>query len=252
MLSEPLLLALVAACAGGLGATLGIGGGIILVPFLTLVLRLPSREAVALSLVGVVATSVAAAANHMRKGLANVRLALVLAPGAALGALLGVQVMGWMPDAAFKVAFAGVLYLLAFVTLWRGGAAPHPQNHTVARVPQGLALVSVSGLLAALAGVGGGVFHVLTMERVMGVPLRVATATSTLIMGLTAAGALLPMARQGWVLWDRVGPLVAGAFLGASFGARWMPRWPPKALRVLFVLVVLIMATRMLWSVVGS
>jgi uncharacterized membrane protein YfcA len=90
------------------------------------------------------------------------------------------------------------------------------------------------------------------MERVMGVPLRVATATSTLIMGLAAAGALLPMARQGWVLWDRVGPLVAGAFLGASFGARWMPRWPPKALRVLFVLVVLIMATRMLWSVVGS
>jgi len=265
------------AAAGVFGSLLGLGGGVLIVPLLTLGFGRPLREAVAVSLVCVIVTSSAAAGAYLRGRVANLRLGTVLALFTASGALVGALVAFVIPERVLAGMFA---LLLAYVAISMGraglkasrpapvavqvdfdsadagaveagaaqpaasGPSPAPAGHLdgpdyrVRRlVPASFASLG-AGVIAALLGVGGGVINVPTMNLMMGVPLRVAAATSNLMIGVTAVASAIIYLLRGGLDPYLAGPTAIGVFLGASVGARVAHRVDVRVLRLLFVVVL--------------
>lgn len=266
------------AVAGLFGSLLGLGGGILIVPLLTLGFGRPLREAVAVSLVCVIATSSAAAGAYLRSRLANLRLGMVLTLFTTLGALVGGIVAFLLPE---RVLTAGFALLLAYVavTMVRRRDEPDPmavldgagsaeETAAASRMVQateslagpdypirGLVPASAAsvgaGVVSALLGIGGGAVNVPTMHLIMGVPLRVAAATSNLMIGVTAvASAIIYFARGAIDPWI-AGPTVVGVFAGATLGARISARVDVRILRWLFVIVLVWTALQMARRALG-
>jgi len=274
--------------AGAFGALLGLGGGVLIVPMLALGFGLPFREAVGVSLLSVIATSSASAATYLRRGAANLRLGLTLEILTVIGALVGGLVAFALDERLIAAAFSLMLVYVALsmarqrtrptappapdegvvdpepeVEAEAGSAEDDPAPSTgfaaslshpdyeVRNLPAGLALSGLAGMVSALLGVGGGIIKVPTMHLAMGLPLRAATATSNLTIGVTAsASAAL------YILRDSIDPLVAGpvlvgTFLGATAAARLAPRVPVVVLRWVFVLVLLYVAFQMIMRAIG-
>jgi uncharacterized membrane protein YfcA len=290
--------------AGTFGALLGLGGGILVVPLLTLGLGLPFREAVAVSLMAVIATSSASAAVYLERRVANLRLGLTLELFTATGALAGGLAAFLLPDRVLAGLFAVMLGYTAWTMIRRamlqarsaggqprtsvsspaaapsvpspaapapaagsdlsasasptGGAraasAPGPGSYLAAlggpdyrvrRLPAGVALAFLAGIVSALLGVGGGVIKVPAMNLVMGVPLRVATATSNLMIGVTASASAILYLLRGQVDAYVAGPVVVGVFAGAMLTSRVAHLVPVTAVRVLFVVVLCYTAVEM-------
>jgi uncharacterized protein len=277
------LLALGGLLAGIFGALLGLGGGTLIVPILTLGFGVPFRESVAVSLLAVIATSSSGAAVYLRQGLANLRLGLTLELATAVGALAGGLIAFAVSERVLAGAFAVLLiYTAASMIRGRRSDVPAPEpdgladprlvsdrgapageerteyadtlhgpGYTVSRLPFGLALSLAAGVVSALLGVGGGTVKVPAMNLVMGVPLRVAVATSNLMIGVTAsASAVLYLARGSVDPW-LAGPVVLGVFAGAAAASRLSERVPVAALRLLFVLVLGYVALQMGLRAVG-
>lgn len=244
--------------AGLFGSLLGLGGGILIVPLLSLGFGLPVREAVGVSLVCVIMTSSAAASVYLERHVANLRLGMTLELFTALGAFAG----GLIAFLVEERVIAGLFTALLLYTAWsmaRGGSgqaevaattADDPPSegtfrsslngsgYVVRHLPAGIAGSLFAGVMAALLGVGGGLVKVPVMHLVMGVPLRVATATSNLMIGVTAtAGAFVYLARGGIDPYV-AGPTAIGVFLGASLGSRAAHRIELRTLRLLFVVVL--------------
>ena len=271
--------------AGAFGALLGLGGGVLIVPLLTLGFGLPLREAVGASLVCVIVTSSAAASVYLQRDVANLRLGMTLEMFTAIAAMAGGLVAFLVPDRVLALMFAALLVYVA-VTMARARDGRHaPDRRDAADPPNddppeatgeadrrpagpqaagGRLLASLSGpgyrvcnlgggilgsllagLVSALFGVGGGIVKVPVMNLVMGVPIRVATATSNLMIGVTAsAGALVYLFRGG------IDPYVAaptafGVFAGASLASRLSDRVDLAVLRLLFVAVLIVTAAQM-------
>lgn len=243
---------LVLGAAGGfLGSVLGLGGGIVLVPGLTLLFGFPLREAVAVSLVGITATSAAAAANYLEAGRVDVPLVLRLETLAVLGAVGGGLSAHLVPEAVLYLAFAAVvLYAAAAMTdlgpMRRAETVERPRE--VGRLGVGMAASGGAGVASALLGIGGGVAKVPILHLVMGVPLQVATGTSAFMVGMTAAAG-------GWIHWLQgdlavsAGAAVAlGVLAGSHLGSRLSGRIPDRALRWTLAAVLLYVAARMGWT----
>jgi hypothetical protein len=254
------------AAAGVFGSLLGLGGGILIVPLLTLGFGRPLREAVAVSLVCVIATSSAAAGAYLRSKVANLRLGMVLALFTAIGALIGGTITFLLPEQLLTGMFAVLLTYVA-ITMARGqgpaetGPETPPRPDTVARlstegyavhalVPGSAASVG-AGVVSALLGIGGGAINVPTMHLLMGVPLRVATATSNLMIGVTAVASAVIYLLRGAIDPYIAGPTVVGVFVGAAVGARVAPRIDVRVLRWLFVAVLLWIAFQMARRALG-
>jgi uncharacterized membrane protein YfcA len=252
--------------AGVFGSLLGLGGGILIVPLLTLGFGRPLREAVAVSLVCVIATSSAAAGAYLRNRLANLQLGMVLALFTAIGALVGGTITFLLPEPLLTGMFALLLAYVAF-TMARGQGAAEtdagapPRTDTVERlsteaygvhglVPGSVASVG-AGVVSALLGIGGGAINVPTMHLLMGVPLRVATATSNLMIGVTAVASAVIYLLRGAIDPYIAGPTVVGVFVGAAVGARIAPRLDVRVLRWLFVAVLLLIAFQMARRALG-
>ena len=212
--------------AGVLGALLGLGGGIFLVPALTAIYRLPMRIAVGTSLVGVIATSAGVAAVAQRGRGADVGLALRLEAATAAGAILGGWLAGLASGRLLSVLFAFVTFVTAGYLLRKtrqpeatgmqeGLFAKHYQT---SHWPTGLAVAFGAGMVSGLLGVGGGFIKVPVMYAVMGVPLGVATATSNFMVGITAAASLFVYYGRGDLYPLVIVPTVVGVFLGAVIG----------------------------------
>lgn len=258
------------AAAGLFGSLLGLGGGILIVPLLTLGFGRPLREAVAVSLVCVIATSSAAAGAYLRGRVANLRLGMVLTLFTTIGALVGGLVAFLLPERVLTALFAALLGYVAFTMVrGRGGAStaapvvpldgPAPPMGRVAAaaavlstpdyvvrrlVPASAASVG-AGVMSALLGVGGGAINVPTMHLIMGVPLRVAAATSNLMIGATAVASAIIYLVRGAIDPYIAGPTVVGVFLGATLGARISSRVDVRLLRWLFVAVLIWTAAQM-------
>lgn len=261
--------------AGVFGALLGLGGGILIVPLLTLAFGVPFREAVAVSLLAVITTSSAGAAVYLRQRVANLRLGMTLELATAVGALVGGVAAFVLSERLLAGAFAAMLAYTA-VSMVRSRRAevpasadelpaPRPMLHgddvrlrhegyvaglggsgyEVRRLPAGVALSLLAGVVSALLGVGGGVVKVPAMNLVMGVPLRVATATSNLMIGVTASASAVLYLLRGAVDPYLAGPVVAGVFVGASAASRFAHRVPLPVLRLLFVAVLAYVAVQM-------
>lgn len=270
--------------AGLFGSLLGLGGGILIVPILTLGFGLPLIQAVGVSLVAVIVTSGAASGVYLERRVANLRLGMTLELFTAMGALVGGLVAFLVPERVLELLFAALLAWVAVTMLRRrdpktAGPEPEPavvadedgdrESATVAgTAPDGRtaafldrlsgpgyrvgrlgpgAIGSVgAGVVSALLGVGGGLVKVPVMHVIMGVPLRVATATSNLMIGITASASAIIYLLRGGIDPYVAAPTAIGVFVGASIGSRIAHRIDLRILRALFVAILLYTAWQML------
>lgn len=249
--------------AGVFGSLLGLGGGILIVPLLTLGFGLPVREAVGVSLVCVIMTSSAAAGVYLERDLANLRLGMTLELFTATGALVGGAIAFLLNEQVVAGLFTILLLYTAISMVRRGHVQPAPEpaadapraaghaaslggpGYSVRNLPRASVLAVFAGVISALLGVGGGIVNVPVMNVVMRVPLRVATATSNLMIGVTASAGAIAYLLRGGIDPYVAAPTAVGVFLGASIGSRTAHRVDPRLLRLLFVLVLLYTALQM-------
>jgi len=265
------LILIVGGMAAGLfGSLLGLGGGILIVPLLTLVFNLPLLTAVGVSLVCVIVTSGASAGVYLERRVANLRLGMVLELFTALGALAGGLAAFILPETVLELLFAALLVYVA-VTMVRGrepepdvgGAEADAMAADLAADSSFIASLSgpgyrvrhlgfgavgsvVAGVTSALLGIGGGLVKVPVMHVLMGVPLRVATATSNLMIGITASASAIIYLLRGGIDPYVASPTAVGVFFGASLGSRIAHRIDVRILRGLFVAILLYTSWQML------
>jgi uncharacterized membrane protein YfcA len=256
--------------AGLLGALTGLGGGIVIVPFLTLVLGIDIRYAIGASLVSVIATSSGAAAAYVREGYTNLRVGMFLELATTLGAIVGAGIATRAPTAAIAVLFGVVLIWSAFVShrpeehvvppsesgpvarwLRLEGTLPTPEGpmpYGVRHVPAGFGLMGLAGVLSGLLGIGSGAVKVLAMDRAMSLPFKVSTTTSNFMIGVTAAASAGIYLQRGYVDPGLAMPVMLGVLAGSLLGARLLVRAPTGPLRRLFTVVLIVLGIEMIWN----
>ncbi len=240
--------------SGILGAVMGLGGGIFLVPLLSFLFHLPIRIAVGASLVGVIATSAGVAAFAPKGGGADVPLALRLEMATAAGAIAGSWFAGRANARILHILFGSILFFTAAFTLYkarRKAAGPAPEqlfrdNYQPSHWPLGLSASSLAGIVSGLLGVGGGFIKVPVMYAVMDIPLGVATATSNFMIGITAAASIFVYYGRGDIYPDVAVPTALGVFIGAMLGAFAMPRLRVAWVRTALVGLLILMGIHML------
>lgn len=272
-MTHAIVLALVGFVGGTFGSMVGLGGGIFIIPCLTLFLDVPIHTAIAASLVAVVATSTSGSIAYLRQGLTNLRLAVTMETALTLGALTGGLVGAFLGKAVLSAIFGGVMI---FVSIYMGvrrkagpvmpeegeglgrlGAAYYDDNlgcevaYRVHRLPGGLFAGLVAGNISGLLGVGGGFMTVPTMTLLMGVPMRAAVAASSLMLGVTAcAGAVVYFAR-GMVDPLVAVPVVLGVTAGALLGSRLAIRVKTSMLAIILAVVLFALSVQMILAAVG-
>ncbi|MFD7160576.1 sulfite exporter TauE/SafE family protein [Kribbella sp. NPDC059898] len=260
-----------ALAAGALGSALGMAGGIFVVPLLTLVADTSFSTAVGVSLVSVIACSCASAPGFLSAGLANLRLAVVLEVATTLGAIVGVLMIGAVPNGLLYGIFAAVLVASAIQLMTgrrprRSPAASgrhqaldatyvdhdgSPVAYRVTRLPLGLMLMFGAGALSALLGIGSGVLKIPAMDAAMRLPIKASAATANLMIGVTACGAAAAYLVGGTLDLALTGPVVLGSLAGSVVGARILVRAAGPGLRVVFMIVLLGLAVPMTMNAVG-
>jgi uncharacterized membrane protein YfcA len=275
LLTLALLIGCISAVAGWVGSLLGVGGGIIIVPTLSLLAGVSIRHAIAASIVAVVATSSAAASRYLRQGYANIRLGIFLEPATAGGAFLGAFCSGLLPDQTLYLLFGAILIFAATQMLRKPGAEhtclppPDPvadrlrlhgacpltpggaaQPYRVSRSKTGLAVSAAAGIVSGLLGVGGGLFKVPMMHLAMGVPLKAATATSNFMIGVTASTGAALYFMRGEVIAHIAAPVAIGVIAGSKIGAKCLSHIPIHLLRRSFAVLMLFASLQMLWKAI--
>ncbi|MGH7814861.1 MAG: sulfite exporter TauE/SafE family protein [Candidatus Binataceae bacterium] len=264
----------IAAGAGFIGSISGLGGGVFIVPALVIGAHMPMRIAVGASLISVVATSAGASVAFVRDGWTNLKVAMVLECATVTGALIGAYLAGIVPTVVLELLFAAMMLQSAYFSVRRagddflptgdpiserlglGGDVPDESgrlvHYEVVKLPQGGALMLVAGLMSGMLGIGAGAVKVIAMDYVMHIPLKVSSATSNFMIGVTAgAGALVFLAR-GDVSTTIAAPVALGVTIGALVGSRMLPHLQLRALRMGFVAILLLIAVEMGWRALSG
>lgn len=272
--AQDLSLLVVSFGAGLMGALAGVGGGLIIVPVLTLWFGVDVRLAAGASIVSVIATSSGAAVAYLREGWANLRIATFLQLATVIGAIVGALVVSDVPTSALLLILAVVLLLSAGAQLVRladePGAGPTDTDRrlrlegsyfslrlgrTVAygaqRIVPGFMVMLAAGALSGLLGIGSGALKVLAMDGLMGLPLKVSSATSNFMIGVTAAASVGIYLSRGLVDVRLAAPVTLGVLGGAMVGARLLPRLTNRQVRLLFIPVLLVIAAETLLRALG-
>jgi uncharacterized protein len=265
-----LLVVGVSIVAGLLGALTGLGGGVVIVPVLTLAFGVDIRYAIGASLVSVIATSSGAAAAYLREGYSNIRIGMVLEIATTLGALAGAALATHLPTHIIAVVFGVALLASAWLSVHppreRADAGPRdalaaslrldssyptpngPRSYRVHSVGAGFGLMGLAGVLSGLLGIGSGAVKVLAMDQVMRIPFKVSTTTSNFMIGVTAAASAGVYLSRGYVDPGLAMPVVLGVLAGSTIGARLLTGAPTRILRLLFAVVVAALAVQMLYQ----
>lgn len=270
----------IALVAGAFGSVLGIGGGLFIIPSLTLFLGVPLKTAIAASAVAVIATSLGGGNVYVRSHLADIRLGLLLALATAPGAVVGAKIATLVSPRVLAAVFAIVLAASAYrmFTSIRSRASVQTEQdletedgglrfrgeyletstgevvrYRVTRVPTGTVTSVIAGLISGMLGVGGGIVQVPVMNLIMRVPIKVATTTSTYIIGITAmAGAFVYYNHTpSYVDPSLAVPVTIGVFIGASLGSRLLGRLSQSTLRNTFTVVLALYTVQMALRVFG-
>jgi uncharacterized membrane protein YfcA len=282
-----LSLAAVGAGAGVLGAMVGIGGGVLLVPALNLLFDVDLKIAIATSLVAVVATSTAAGSVYVGRGLANMRLGMTLEITTTIGGIVGGVLAVHIEQRALSILFASITLVTAGLMLRSkhdkkdksdkrdtgpDGAKPGDGpvrtlgweeqrrlagayfdaraqvmvHYEVVRLWAGAIVALVAGILSGMLGIGGGFLKVPAMNIAMRVPLRVAAATSNVMIGVTAIASLFVYFSRGFVHPSLVAPVVLGVVVGSLWGTVLSAKASPKVLRFVLAGVLVIVAVEMI------
>jgi len=252
--AQILLLFTVGAAAGGLGALAGIGGGILVVPMLTLYFGLPIHQAIGISLLAVIATSSATSSVQVERHVVDIRLGIILELMTTSGSAAAAVLAGYLHKQSLATMFILFLLFSAFNLVKRAWGARNQAleteipPYTIKNWPGGLAASLCAGAFSGLLGVGGGVIKVPAMYLIMGVPLRVATATSNFTIGVTAAASAYIYYGRGDIVIAIAAPLVAGVFSGSILGAKLAPKIRTTYVLWLFIVVAFWMAGQMLYK----
>jgi uncharacterized protein len=260
----------ISALAGFLGALTGLGGGVVVVPALTLLLGVDIKYAIGASLVSVIATSSGAAAAYVREGFSNVRIGMLLEIATTFGAIAGAILATHVTTHAIAIVFGLVLLQAAWQSfqsahasasitpvasdalaqrLRLGGDYPIGdvlQSYGVRNVPGGFSLMFGAGVLSGLLGIGSGALKVIAMDRVMKIPFKVSTTTSNFMIGVTAAASAGVYLSRGYIHPHVAMPVMLGVLCGAYLGSKMLVRARVRTLRLLFGCVVLALALEMI------
>jgi uncharacterized protein len=258
--------------AGVVGSMLGLGGGIIIVPALTLLFGMSMRTAVAASTVSIIATSTGAAVAYLRDRLTNTRVAIWLEMGTSTGALSGALIAGIINQRLLYIMF-GLLLGYSTYNMFKSRKSELPTgivpdalsaklrlngsyydkalsrrvDYQVTRTLPGLIIMYFSGAAAGLLGIGAGIFKVPAMDQVMGMPFKASTATSNFMIGVTAASGAVVYFARGDVQPLVAGPVVLGVLLGAVLGAKLMVRMNSNRIRLCFIPLIAYTALQMIY-----
>jgi uncharacterized protein len=255
--------------AGFVGALSGLGGGVFIVPALVLLAHVPMQVAVGASLISVVATSAGASVAFVRDGWTNLRVAMILECATVTGALTGAYLAGVFSAPVLEMLFALMMLQSAYFAIRQHGEMISPKsdplcerlqlggivtdeqgktvNYGVVRLPAGAALMVFAGVMSGLLGIGAGAVKVTAMDYFMKLPLKVSSATSNFMIGVTAGAGALVFLSRGDVAATVAAPVALGITVGALTGSRMLPHLPVEALRKLFVVLLLLIAIEMGW-----
>jgi uncharacterized protein len=255
--------------AGLLGALSGLGGGVVIVPVLTILFHVDIHYAIGASLVSVIATSSGAAAAYVREGFSNIRIGMFLEIATTLGALFGAWLTTRVPTEAIGVVFGVVLLYSAYASLRKRhegitekqdalalrlklrGSFPSgngKQDYVAQRVPAGFGMMWVAGVLSGLLGIGSGAVKVIAMDQAMRLPFKVSTTTSNFMIGVTAAASAGLYLRSGYLAPALVMPVMLGVLSGSLIGSRLLVRARVHTLKIVFSLLIIAMGVEMIVS----
>jgi uncharacterized protein len=270
-----LLLFLASVFAGVFGSIVGLGGGVVVIPVLTVLMGVDIHLAIGASIVAVIATSSGAASTYVRDKMTNLRVGMFLELATTSGAIAGAAVAAYTNSAALGFIFGVILLISLVPTVMKiGRDAPPPVelkglskrlrlsgsypekdgsqvSYNAERPGTGLAVAGVAGVLSGLLGIGGGAFKVIAMDIGMKLPIKVSTATSNFMIGVTAAASAGIYFARGDVDPIIVGPVGLGIVIGAAIGARVLVRSRNDTVRKAFAVVLALAAIEMILSALG-
>lgn len=256
--------------AGFLGALTGLGGGVVIVPVLTLLFKVDIRYAIGASLVSVIATSSGAAIAYVREGLSNIRIGMFLEIATTLGALLGAYLTAKISSHWIAIVFGAVLLYSAIASFRKkaditgkvqeshlakqlelSGAYPGPdgiETYTAQRVPLGFGVMFGAGTLSGLLGIGSGAVKVLAMDQAMGLPFKVSTTTSNFMIGVTAAASAGIYLSRGYIQPTLAMPVMLGVLAGSLLGTRVLVKTRVGVLKSIFAAVIVVLGCEMIFN----
>jgi uncharacterized membrane protein YfcA len=264
------LVALGSFAAGLLGALTGLGGGVVIVPLLTLLFGVDIHYAIGAALVSVIATSSGAAAAYVREGYSNIRVGMFLEVATTIGALTGAALVLYLKVSVISVIFGVMLLYSAYASLsdhappsanakpdriasWLRMDSTYPtpnglERYHVRGVPLGFALMFVAGVLSGLLGIGSGAVKVLAMDKAMKLPFKVSTTTSNFMIGVTAAAGAGIYLSRGYIDPGLAMPVMLGVLAGSLLGARILVGAKVRVLRLVFSGVIAVLAAEMIYG----
>jgi uncharacterized protein len=256
--------------AGFLGSLTGLGGGVVLVPLLTIFFHVDLRYAIGASLVSVIATSSGSAAAYVKEGFSNIRIGMFLEIATTFGALFGAYLTAKVPANAIAIIFGTVLMYSAYVSrrtrprtdveqppdpqatkLKMNGSFPDTsgvRQYNVYNVPAGFGVMWVAGVLSGLLGIGSGALKVVAMDQAMKIPFKVSTTTSNFMIGVTAAASAGVYLSRGYIDPSLAMPVMIGVLIGSLMGTRVLVKTQTKRLRVVFSVVIVLLGVEMMFK----
>lgn len=270
ILTFTVILLLGAYCAGLLGSLTGLGGGVVVIPLLTLAFGVDFHYAVGAALVASIATSSGSGSAYVKEGITNIRLGMFLEIATTIGAVAGAAVAIWLDNSAIAIIYGLVLILTAAMQQRRksdhdgvkgSGAARRlklygtwPQKdgslkaYELKHVGGGFGVMLVAGVLSGILGIGSGVLKVIAMDGIMKVPFKVSTTTSNFMMGVTACASAVVYIQRGIIEPGIAFPVMTGVLFGALTGARLLKKLDVSLLRRIFCVAILLVAVNMIYN----
>lgn len=256
--------------AGLVGSLTGLGGGVIIIPLLTLGLGVDIHYAIGASIISVIATSSGSAAAYVKEGITNIRIGMFLEIATTISAIFGAIITVYINPSYIAVMFGVILLFSAFMMLRKkvehadsdtsstmarlfrlNGSYPTAEgtvNYAVHNVAGGFVMMFFAGIVSGLLGIGSGALKVLAMDNIMRIPFKVSTTTSNFMMGVTAAASAVVYLHRGQIDPGIVMPVCVGVLTGATLGSKILVKSKPEKLKVLFAVVVAFLACQMIYN----
>lgn len=269
-MSEILILFFGAVSAGLLGSLTGLGGGVVIIPLLTLGFGVPMHYAIGASLISVIGTSSGAAAAFVKEGFTNVRVGMFLEIATTSGAIVGALISGLLDPNTIGIIFASILILTVVLNLRKKPDHQEPlipgsleqklqlygtfpdkgvmKDYSARNTVGGFFMMSFAGIMSGLLGIGSGALKVLAMDNLMKLPFKVSTTTSNFMIGVTAVASSLIYFQRGEIIPVIVAPVLIGVVLGSFIGSKTLMVSKTKKLKVVFAVVVSILSIYMMYN----
>ncbi|QOW11793.1 sulfite exporter TauE/SafE family protein [Kaistella flava (ex Peng et al. 2021)] len=269
-MSEILILFFGAVAAGLLGSLTGLGGGVVIIPLLTLGFGVPMHYAIGASLISVIGTSSGSAVAFVKEGFTNVRIGMFLEIATTTGAIIGALISGILNPNTIGIIFASILIMTVVLNLRKkpdhqepivGGSLEHKlqlfgtfpdkgvvKEYSARNTVSGFFMMVFAGIMSGLLGIGSGALKVLAMDNMMKLPFKVSTTTSNFMIGVTAVASSLIYFQRGEIIPVIVAPVLIGVVLGSFIGSKTLIVSQTKKLKVVFAVVVSILSIYMMYN----